>query len=104
MIGVIRMVLSNRSNIPPCPGIACPESFTPILRLLKLSSKSPNVPNITTISENMNHCQIFKSGISNEKTNPEIKAPTAPPKNPSHDFFGEIRSNKRWRPNNDPTN
>ena len=40
--------LSSRSSIPPWPGKASPESFTPAQRLSRLSSRSPTMPSAAT--------------------------------------------------------
>ena len=50
MNGATNITLSNRSSMPPCPGIIVPLSFTFAIRLNLDSIKSPMVPKIPTIS------------------------------------------------------
>ena len=42
----INKILSNLSNIPPCPGIIFEKSFLPKYLLIAEKTKSPNCPNI----------------------------------------------------------
>ena len=51
---------SKRSSIPPCPGRILPLSFTPMVRLNRLSTKSPHVPNTATTKPNPIHSGMFK--------------------------------------------
>lgn len=51
-----RKAESKRSNTPPCPGRIDPESFTEQLRLNKDSTRSPKVPNSTTMKAKPTQC------------------------------------------------
>ena len=72
---------SNRSNIPPCPGIIDDESFTLTSRLSMLSIKSPACPKvpiiipITTVSTNERKSKTIKRAAiipTTEKIKPAI--------------------------------
>ena len=50
--------------MPPCPGNTCPESFTPNVRFIKDSIKSPQVPNTTIVPANPIHVYQFVAGMN----------------------------------------
>lgn len=99
MAGIANIVLSKRSRIPPCPGIIFPESLTPKVRFISDSNKSPHVPNTIVTTANPIHAQTGKLVKKWANINDEPIETAAPPTNPSHDFLGDIRSNKRCLPN-----
>ena len=98
---------SIRSSMPPWPGNMLPESFTPSERLISDSTRSPHVPNTHTTAPNPSICQMVKSCFVSGKShqaNPEAtRQKMNPPRKPSHDFFGEIRSKSLCFPSSDPT-
>ena len=78
-------------------------SFTPSVRFSKDSIKSPQVPNRTTVAASPNQFIRFISGANQANACEEAKARINPPKKPSHDFLGEIRSNNLCFPIKEPT-
>ena len=56
--GIASSEESKRSSIPPCPGRMLPLSLMPKVRLKRLSTRSPHVPNTTTTSPSPNHTGI----------------------------------------------
>ena len=94
--------LSNLSSIPPCPGSMFPESFTPNVRFSSDSTKSPHVPNTTTTTDSPSQLHRLISGTYHANACEAISVTTSPPKKPSHDFFGEMRSNSLLFPINEP--
>ncbi len=93
---------SIRSSMPPCPGSMLPESFTWVVRLMSDSTRSPHVANTETTTLNRIIVPILNSEkYAGQKLYITIAAAmqnTIPPQNPSHDFLGEMRSKRRWRP------
>ena len=57
--GVAKIILSNLSKKPPCPGNKLLLSFTPAWRLNIDSIRSPNTPNMLTIMAIVNHCKGY---------------------------------------------
>ena len=95
--------LSKRSRIPPCPGNIFPESFTPAVRLSKDSHKSPQVENMEVKIPIPIHWAVESiPGMMWFAKEASMIQNAKPPKNPSHDFFGDMRSNSRCLPNVQP--
>ena len=101
--GEARNTLSRRSSNPPCPGNMFPESLTFCVRFSSDSQRSPHVEKIDTTALNPIHCPILRKEHCVDLTHPKSKENASPPKNPSHDFFGEIRSKRRCFPMGQPT-
>ena len=103
MKGIANNNPSNRSKIPPCPGKIFPESLMFRLLFIKLSTKSPSVPVITTINaitaQSIELNSVKKCANICDAAVVNINAPI----NPSHDFLGDIRSNSRRFPIDIPT-
>src|SRR5450759_1902671 len=79
-----------------------PESLTPMLLLSIDSTRSPYVPATETIKEIITQ-RILSTTPSQSESNQAIRAAIMrPPKKPSHDFFGEIRSINLCRPKDTP--
>lgn len=99
--------LSIRSRIPPCPGNNLPESLTSRVLFIKDSQRSPHVANIDVRIPNAIHPvnvnPVKNDGKHNEKIIAATMQKNNPPKKPSHDFLGDMRSNKRCFPNVQPT-
>ncbi len=81
-----KLMPSILSIIPPCPGIILPISFTPTLRLTKLSIKSPSsvitLPTTPAIIKNTNGEKKCTVSAMPRKTKYTIIPPTAPPTTP----------------------
>ena len=99
---------SIRSRIPPCPGIMLPESLMLRLRFISDSRRSPQVEKIVTVVPKSSQVptdqpvpQKWVPPIA--KSHPAIRLKASPPKKPSHDFFGEMRSNSLFFPIVHPT-
>src|SRR5690625_661908 len=97
-----KIILSKRSNRPPCPGINLPLSFTPACRFNLDCIKSPKVPKIHVISAIPIH--ILKSNTLKTLKTAKlmIKVQTNPPIKPSIVLLGEILSNNFLCPNDFP--
>ena len=92
--GAERIRASKRSSQPPWPGIMLPESLTSTERFINDSTKSPNTPEIAATNAKPIHIgTLAPSTVA--ATQPIAIAPSKPPKNPSQDFLGEIRSKRR---------
>ena len=91
--GMASNELSKRSSIPPCPGRILPLSLICNCRFRRLSTRSPHVPNITTVSASPNHSHLPSDGSKQAKICDAATATNPPPTEPSHDLFGEIRGN-----------
>ena len=100
--GTAISVLSNLSNRPPCPGSIFPESLMPILRFIRDSTRSPHVPNTTTVNASPIHWDSESRGKYLEITIAAIMLNTHPPNEPSHDFLGDMRSKSLCFPNSTP--
>ena len=74
----------------------------PNVRLKSDSVKSPHVPNTTIVSPNPIHSPMLRKVKKWESTIAAMTQNMAPPMEPSHDFLGEIRSNRRCFPNSIP--
>lgn len=87
--GTAIKVLSKRSSIPPCPGRILLESLMPRVRFISDSVRSPHVPNTTTVSPSPIHTPVLRNVKKCAKTMAAMMLNTAPPIEPSHDFFGK---------------
>lgn len=73
--GMASNELSKRSSIPPCPGRILPLSLICNCRFRRLSTRSPHVPNITTVSASPNHSHLSSDGSKQAKS---VKRPRRP--------------------------
>ena len=86
-------MLSERSKIPPRPGIILPESFCPARRLKALSMRSEAIETtergIRTVSAFQKLSSVGSNGLKmSNKSNPTRAAKTIPPIAPSTVFLG----------------
>ena len=86
-----RKTESIRSSKPPWPGINVPESLTPLLRFIRLSTRSPITPATPQIRPYKIHCHssMLTPGKINSKSQ-SADEHTRAGKNPSHVFLGLI--------------
>ena len=86
---------SQRSSKPPWPGIIVPESLKPELRLIRLSTKSPNTPArpLTSPKASASGIDIETPGIKESKHHTAI-ANTNPAIKPSQLLLEEILRSK----------
>ena len=83
-------MLSNLSNIPPCPGIIFPLSLTFDSLLNFDSIKSPRVPNMLIIIAIISQFDVSKlSLIYLETSDAEIQQKNSPPRKPSIVLCGD---------------
>lgn len=104
MEGATNRILSNRSRIPPCPGIKSELFFTLASLFRSDSARSPACPIVPTINPQDARCNTDSSGTSNMPipTN-EIIAKMSPPIAPSTVFLGLTRSYSFFLPIDFPT-
>ena len=101
--GAAKKSESKRSSTPPCPGRILPLSLMPKYRLNMDSVKSPKVDETTVKTLMAIQWISLISGIKLDMKYEAVIAISVPPMAPSHDFLGEIRSNRRCLPNDTPT-
>ena len=100
--GIANKTESILSRIPPCPGRIFPESFISAVLLNNDSVRSPNTPAIEMINPIIIQSVLFNKKKGVPKMYAAISVIRVPPKNPSHDFLGETRSNNLCFPNDIP--
>ena len=75
-------MLSNLSNIPPCPGNIFPVSLTPTLRFIADIVMSPKNPNIASVADTMT-ISVMLNGVNPLIARPKPVEHIIPPIKPS---------------------
>ena len=100
---------SKRSSMPPWPGSMLPLSLMPKVRLKRLSTRSPQVPNTVTTSPRPIHSYMLSPTslypYCSERYHTQAAAATTnspPPIEPSQLLPGLMRGKSLCLPSNDP--